>query len=128
MIQAPPLILDSKEHESWDHWLELTEIALKAEGYRRYNNENYKREDFVYWKSFKIDGEKAYQIGVLFYDFRKYIDTDPNANHIGIQYECMLLELNGRVDMSVSADISLTAFERMSQQFYNSMIPYANII
>lgn len=124
MIQVPPLILDATEHESWTDWLLLTGEALKEEGYRKYT-QDYKGEDFCYWKSFNIDGEKAYRIGILFYDFRKYKDRDPEADRIGIQYECMLLELDGRVDMSVSADMSLKAFEIMALNFYNSMYPYA---
>ena len=71
---------------SWDEWLSETETKLKEVGYRKYV-QNYKNEDFYCWKTFKNGEDKIYQIGILFYDFRKYADRDPYANRIGIIYE-----------------------------------------
>jgi hypothetical protein len=106
----------------WDEWMSLVEARLKKLGYRRYS-QNLKSEDFAYWKSFYDEDAKIYQIGLFFYDFRKYADRDPMANRISIQYECMLLG-RGRVDMSVSKDIDLPEFEKMARTFYEAMWQY----
>jgi hypothetical protein len=99
-----------------DEWLSETETKLKDLGYRRYV-QNHKNEDFCYWKTFKKGEDKIYQIGILFYDFRKY------ANRIGIMYECMVLG-EDRIDMCVSKNIDLVEFEKMSQTFYEEMSQY----
>ena len=122
-IQPPSLILDISGVTSWDEWLSETETKLKELGYRRYA-QNHKREDFCYWKTFKNGDDKIYQIGILFYDFRKYSHTgDPLTNRISIMYECMLLS-GDRIDMCVSKDINLNEFETMSKTFYESMSQY----
>ena len=104
-----------KSSKYWDKWQSDLEEKLKSLGYRKFI-QNYKREDFTYWKTFQENGEKIYQVGVLFYDFRKY---DKNLN-ISIQYECMLLNTD-RIDFSVSKEIKLEEFESMSKTFYESM-------
>ena len=104
----------------WDLWLTEKESFLKEQGYRKYVQNN-KREDFAYWKKFT-----GYQVGLLFYDFRKYQSTDPNANCILIQYEAMFIDCDCRIDLSVSKDMSLTSFEVMAQDFYNAMRPYSS--
>lgn len=113
-LQPPLLIADVSVSTSWDDWLTETETKLKELGYRRYF-QNHKNEDFSYWKTFK-----NYQIGILFYDFRKYADHDPYANRIGIMYECVVLG-EDRIDMCVSKNIDLVEFENMSQTFYGAM-------
>jgi hypothetical protein len=123
-INAPLVIKDINDYTSWNDWLEQTETALKEIGYRRYV-QNHKNEDFCYWKTFKNGEDKLYQIGILFYDFRKYADRDPFANRIGIQYECMLLG-DDRIDMSVSKNIDLTEFENIAQSFYEVMAKFIN--
>ena len=107
---------------SWDEWLSETETKLKELGYRRYV-QNHKNEDFCYCKTFKNGEDKIYQIGILFYDFRKYADRDPYANRIGIMYECMVLG-EDRIDMCVSKNIDLVEFENMAQTFYGAMSQY----
>ena len=99
-----------------------TETKLKELGYKRYV-QNHKNEDFCYWKTFKNGEDKIYQIGILFYDFRKYADRDPYANRIGIMYECMVLG-EDRIDMCVSKNIGLVEFENMAQTFYVAMSQY----
>jgi len=99
---------------SWDDWLIETEKKLKELGYSRHV-QNHKKEDFCYWKTFKKGNDKLYQIGILFYDFRKYA-----SNRIGIMYECMLL-CDNRIDMSVSENIELKEFELMSATFHEAM-------
>lgn len=116
---AKPSVIGSTD---WDEWLSLVEGRLKKLGYRRYS-QNLKSEDFAYWKSFYDEDAKIYQIGLFFYDFRKYADRDPIANRISIQYECMLLGRD-RVDMSVSKDIDLPEFEKMARTFYEAMWQY----
>jgi len=123
-LQPPLLIADISGSTSWDEWLSETETKLKELGYRRYV-QNHKNEDFCYWKTFKNGEDKTYQIGILFYDFRKYADSDPDANRIGIMYECRILD-EGRIDMSVSKNIDLVEFENMAQTFYVAMSQYCH--
>lgn len=100
-----------------DVWLEKVESKLKELGYTGRYNQNFKKEDFAYWKTFKNeDGEAIYQIGLLFYDFRKY-DAERG---ISIMFECML-NVDARTDLSVSDDISLEHFELMSEVFHKAM-------
>ena len=121
-LQPPLLIADVSGSTSWDEWLSETKTKLKELGYREYV-QNHKNEDFCYWKTFKNGEDKIYQIGILFYDFRKYADSDPYANRIGIMYECMVLGKD-RIDMSVSKNIDLVEFENMAQTFYRAMSQY----
>jgi len=67
----PPVIVDNKTVDTWDDWLQQTEIQLQKLGYRKYY-QKLKQEDFAYWKIFYNGSEKIYQIGLYFYDFRKY--------------------------------------------------------
>lgn len=121
-LKPPLLIADVSDSISWDIWLSETETKLKELGYRGYV-QNHKNEDFCYWKTFKNGEDKIYQIGILFYDFRKYADRDPYANRIGIMYECMLLG-EDRIGMCVSKNIDLVEFENMAQTFYVAMSQY----
>ena len=106
----------------WDSWLSEYEDNLKELGYKKYN-QNHKNEDFCYWKTFKNGEDKIYQIGILFYDFRKYADRDPMANRISVMYQCMLL-CDDRIDMDVSKEIDLPEFELMAKTFYEAMSKY----
>ena len=121
-LQPTLLIADVSGSTSWDEWLSETETKLKEIGYRR-SVPNHKNEDFCYRKTFKNGEDEIYQIGILFYDFRKYADRDPYANRIGIMYECMLLG-EDRIDMCVSKNIDLVEFENMAQAFYKVMSQY----
>ena len=122
-IQNPIIISEEiKDFNSWDEWLEKTESFLKEQGYRKYS-QGFKNCDFAYWKSFNRQDEwqdKIYQVGLLFYDFRVYQKGFNIPERIGIQYECML-QCEYRIDLSVSKDISLEEFEKMSEAFYLSM-------
>lgn len=112
MIQ-PQKILNI-EADNWNDWLTKVETKLKELGYKKYV-QNFKREDFAYWKTFE-----GYQIGILVYDFRKY---DEN-NIVSISFECMLTGLNKRIDLSVSdTNLSLAEFETMAEKFYNTIKP-----
>lgn len=104
--------------ESKELWLEKTELKLKGLGYRKYH-QNLKNEDFAYWKSFSDGDKKIYQIGLFFYDYRKY-----DINNIGVQFEFMFIDSDNRIDLSVSDNISLEQFEEMGITFYNSMKKY----
>lgn len=121
-LQPPLLIADVSGSTSWDEWLSETETKLKEIGYRRYV-QNHKNEDFCYWKTFKNGEDKIYQIGILFYDFRKYVDRNPYANRIGLMLECMILG-EDRIDMCVSKKIDLVEFEKMAKTFYEAMSQY----
>lgn len=121
-IKTKPELLDNVDDSiSWDEWLSQMELKLKERGYHRYV-QNYKREDFAYWKTFKKGENKIYQVGILFFDWRRYDVID--SGRIGILYECMLCG-DGRVDMTVSKDgIDLIEFEKMSKTFYEAMSKY----
>ena len=109
---------------SWDEWLEAIEKALRAIGYTKYI-QHYKTEDFMYWKTFNDeDGKKMYMVGIGFYDFRKYEQLDPQAYRIGTLFECMIIDTDDRIDMTVSKDMSLAEFESMARTFYKTMSPY----
>lgn len=114
---------DINNTTDWDNWLSEYESNLKNLGYVKYV-QNHKNEDFCYWKIFKNGEDKIYQIGVLFYDFRKYADRNPMANRIGTMYECMLF-CDDRIDMCVSKNIDLPEFEKMSHDFYEAMKQYS---
>lgn len=119
---TPPLLIPNVSNASWDEWLTETENKLKELGYSKYK-QNLKKEDFAYWKTFTDGGKNIYQIGILFYDFRVYQHNDPNANRIGVMYECMLLG-GDRIDFTVSKNIDLRQYELMAYDFYNVMNKY----
>lgn len=121
MSKTKPILFSTEKlPSSWDEWLEVTEDFLKNQGYRKYVH-NYNNEDFTYWKVFKVNKEEAYQIGILFYDFRKYDKIPDVAKRIGIQFECMIIDTEDRIDLSVSKDITLEQFETMASKFYEAM-------
>ena len=104
------------DSNAWTAWLNVLENTLKDKGYRKYN-QSHKKEDFAYWKTIRNKkGQKIYQIGILFYDFRKYADNE----RIGLLFECMLIG-GDRIDLSVSKDISIDTFENMCKKFYSYM-------
>ena len=80
-------------------------------------------EDFCYWKPFKNGEAKMYQVGVLFYDFRKYADRDPMSNRIGTMFQCLLI-CEDRIDLTVSKNIDVIEFENMAKTFYETMVKY----
>lgn len=118
-----PLLFNEKHSElEWNEWSLKIERELIKIGYTKYF-QHYKREDFSFWKSIKENDKKIFQIGILFYDFRKHIPHDPMANRIGVQFECLLVGDN-RIDLSVSKDISINEFETICYSFYESMKKY----
>lgn len=122
----PPLLIDSSNNfTTWNEWLAYVETNLKALNYTKFI-QNLNNEDFAYWKTFYIDNEKAYQVGIFFYDFRKYQENYNTPERIAIQYECHLLNGEGRIDLSVFKNITLEEFEDMSKTFYDTMHKYKN--
>lgn len=121
-IINPPQVVKVRDYQTWDEWLSKVELALKELGYTKYQ-QNLKNEDFAYWKTIRVNGEKAYQVGLLFYDFRKF-DNFRGSNRIGVQFECMPINTDSRVDLSVSKDITVQQFEEMAAAFYNTMLLY----
>jgi hypothetical protein len=118
-----PLLFNEKHSElEWNEWSLKIEKELIKIGYTKYF-QNYKREDFSFWKPIIENGKKIFQIGILFYDFRKHNPQDPMAKRIGVQFECLLINEN-RIDLSVSKDISVKEFETMCYSFYESMKKY----
>lgn len=125
-ITNPPLLIASVSGcTSWDEWLEKTELSLKEIGYRKYE-QSLKNEDFAYWKSFYINENKAYQVGLFFYDFRKHQNDFNIPERIGVQFECMFIDIDARIDLSVSKDITLEQFECMARTFHDAMFQYCH--
>jgi hypothetical protein len=107
--------------EKLETWLGFTEIKLKENDYIRYN-QKHKDSDFQYWKTFNVEGKKAYQIGVLFYDFRKYAEELNAPETINIQFECLITDIEGNVGMTISKEnVMLKDFETLSKDFYYTM-------
>jgi len=112
---------EDKNIECYDEWLYSTEKRLIESGYTRYN-QNYKSSDFQYFKNFYVGGKKVYQIGVIFYDFRKFSQQANVPEHISVSFDCLLCDIDGRIDLSISYnDIMLEIFESMSTDFYKCM-------
>lgn len=97
------------------------EQLLKDRGYTKYV-QNYKSEDYLYWRSFeRIErGKGGYSVGFAFFDFSKYPQFK-DTNPISISYEFMLgvnPEID-RLDLTVSDDrITVEGFEEFCKKFY----------
>ncbi len=109
-MKTTPKLLDSPPSETWEDWLAEIDQRMKSKGYRHYHG-HIKKESFCYCKTFC-----GYMIAVLVYDFRELF-----YSRIGIQYECLLGDNDGRIDLSVSKDITLEQFEAMADTFYQAM-------
>jgi hypothetical protein len=114
------LTYDLGEFETWDEWLVATEDALEKRGYTKYKNHS-ERSDFSYYKTFYRGEEKIYQVGLLFYDFRKFERADTCANRIGVDFKCYII-CDDHVCMTVNKDMSIEEFEELARVFYFSMI------
>lgn len=116
------VIPELKKVKSIDEKVDSLTSKLEELGYSKYV-QVLKNEDYSYFKTYvSEDGVKKYQIGLLFYDFRKYDKFDSDI--VSVQYWCLLFDADGRVDLTVSKDISLTEFEAMAESFYKSMKEY----
>ena len=102
----------------WDQWLEEFEKNLKERGYKKYR-QDFRGSDFQYWKAFPSSKNHKYQVGVLFFDFRRYRDGE----NITVQYYCMTSG-DDSIDLIISKNIDLSEFEEMARVFYESMKPY----
>lgn len=109
----------------WLKWLESKESELIKNGYVKYQ-QHHKGSDFQYWKSLFIDGVKAYQIGVLIYNWTKYPSWSDENQPYSISHECMLLNIEHNLYMNYSIDFEISTFEKMSEDFYQSMKKYIN--
>lgn len=88
-------------------------------GYTNYPNQVFKNEHHRLWKSFYINDEKVFQIGILIYDYSRYTFS----NQVGFQYECLLIG-DERIDLSVSKNIDINKFEEIAFDFYEAMKKY----
>ena len=123
-IKPPLLVLPNTKFTNWDSWLAKTEKELIKIGYKKYD-QRHKGETFAYWKTFKKGKKSIYQVGILFYDFRRYAYKNPSANKISIMYQAMIISKEYcRIDMDVMKDINLKEFEVMAKDFYESMSKY----
>ena len=100
---------------------EVFEIVLKEMGYVKYV-QNFKNEDYLYWKSFdRIErGKGGYSVGFAFYDFSKYPQfTEEKC--ISISHEFMLGTNHkvDRLDLTVSDNnVTVEGFEDFCRKFY----------
>jgi len=98
------------------------EDFLKQRGYIKYV-QNFKNEDYLYWKSFeRIErGKGGYSVGFAFYDFSKYSQFREH-NPISISLEFMI-GVNpdiDRLDITISDDrFSVERFESFCKKFYD---------
>lgn len=106
------------------------EKKLIAKGYRKYI-QHYKREDYLYWKSFEKneDKESGYSVGFAFYDYSKYPQhTDPI--NLGISLVMILgnNEKVGRLDIEITDDsVTDEQFEGFCNEFYQFFINQKSI-
>jgi len=100
------------------------ESYLLLKGYKKYETQKYRNEDFAFWKSFDITYEEedskqiGYQVGLLFYDTSKY--DIPDNTHYGIQFEFVSgdkIEFD-RADFTISDDITIFRFEEICEKLY----------
>lgn len=98
--------------EWWDDLLEIVEHALQERGYKRFS-QRLGREDFTYWKSFE-----GYQIGIKFYDFRKYFRVDPEAENISITFSVRPGLEDGYLFLDASIPLTIDQLEKLAEEFY----------
>ena len=103
----------------WKQYLVDLDTYLRLQGFRKYA-QGLKNETYAYWK--KYDNNK-YQIGILVYDWSTYeIHNVPKK--VGLQFECMPINIDSRCDLTVCNDIELPEFESMAKDFYEAMSKY----
>ena len=110
-------ILFADDITNWDVYLNDVHEYLTYRGFKKYN-QNHKKEDFAYWRIY--DG---YQIGLLIYDWRKY-PRHTDYRKVSIQFECTLLDIDSRCDLSVNKEIELAEFEDIARSFHGAMSGY----
>lgn len=98
---------------TWDELLEIVENTLQNRGYKRFS-QRLGREDFTYWKSFE-----GYQIGIKFYDFRKYIAHEPEADSISVMFTIVPLRDDGRVELEISIPLTVEKVESLAEEFFS---------
>lgn len=99
---------------------EELEYLLKDRGYTKYI-QNYKNNDWTYWKSFeRIEtGIGGYSVGICFYDFGKYPQHTGNPILISFEYMLGTEQKIGRMDLSISDDnLTINEFEKFCKELY----------
>lgn len=122
-IIFPSVINNVDKYESWEEWLEKTESALNKREYVKHK-QNLKSETFSYWKTFYVNEKKAYQVALLFYDFRKFQKNFNIPDRIDVQFECIIFDTDDKFELSINKDITIEQFEIMATTFYDAMIQY----
>ena len=100
---------------------EAFEEMLKERGYTKYV-QHFKKEDYLYWKSFerKERGKGGYSVGFAFYDFSKYPQC-PQDEPISVSFEFMLGNNPDidRMDLTITDDrMDVEKFEDFCKNFY----------
>ena len=115
MENIPNIFPNDNDFTSWNEWLEYVEQRLNNRGYHR--SFGHFQSDFTYWKSFKINGKKAYQIGVNFYDWVKVSRVNSPMHRIAVSFTIMPL-LENRFDLEISKDLTIEKVEVIAVDFY----------
>ncbi|MGH2642341.1 MAG: hypothetical protein ACRDE2_00205 [Chitinophagaceae bacterium] len=113
----------------WDYkeWLDSQEKEIKSKGYKGVFNQSFKGESFAYWKNFNDNPVKEpYEIGILFFDFRKqeYNFPDGVFPKIRKQYIVSIKGIGEErcvLNFSNYSDLSLNEIENMAEKFNKSM-------
>lgn len=113
-------LYDVNEETNWDKYLMGLDKYVVSLGYRKYRQQ-YMSGDYTYWKVF----DKKYQVGLTIYDWRKYPLHD-DIKKVSVGFACMLIDIPGRCDLSVSLDIKISEFEVMSDAYYNNIINFCD--
>ena len=97
------------------------EDSLINRGYKKYK-QNYRREDYMYWKSFERDEDnrKGYSVGFAFYDWNKYpqyseFETYSVALHFLLGNDLGI----DRLDVDITDDkMTVEEFEEFCAELY----------
>jgi hypothetical protein len=99
---------------------ELEKFLLER-GYRRYK-QNFRREDYMYWKGFERDdnGNSSYSIGFAFYDWSKYPQfTEENIMSVGLHFLLGNDQGVDRLDIDITDDdMTVEGLEIFGEEFY----------
>jgi ankyrin repeat protein len=131
-LQPPLLIADVSGSTSWDEWLSETETKLKELGYRRYV-QNYKNEDFCYWKTFKNNEDK---ILIMKHLNMKNIDlkSEDYFNELlkdtlkSNNFELLNLLLSKNLKMNIDKDNLSSLYDKIYKEFEPYSIDIINLL
>jgi hypothetical protein len=97
------------------------ETFLLERGYRKYK-QNFRSEDYMYWKGFERDedGNSSYSIGFAFYDWSKYPQfTEENTMSVSLHFLLGNDQGVDRLDIDITDDdMTVEGLELFGAEFY----------